>query len=184
MEFGLASAFFRSRQNELYNRILFCILAKSIVDPQILPMSQLSINYRKAQKEDLDYLLQLRMATMQSYLQHAGFHLSQEEHLQRVLYQFEGAQMILLKEKPIGLLKLSSQAEAIEIIQIQIDPDQQGKGIGRMVVEGVLRKAALEEKMVKLSVLKGNPAIGLYEKLGFSEVGETEDSVLMEVKII
>ena len=147
-------------------------------------MPDLQINFRKAHQDDLDFLLRLRIETMQVHLKNAGFNLSEEDHLQRVLYQFENAKIILLDEQVIGLLKLSYQVDFIEIIQIQIDPSQQGKGIGRQVVECVLKEAKSKNRDVKLSVLKRNPAKGLYEKLGFEVVGETGDSFLLIKKKI
>ncbi|WPP53697.1 GNAT family N-acetyltransferase [Catalinimonas niigatensis] len=83
--------------------------------------------------------------------------------------------------KPIGLLKLNRQPNNIEIIQIQIDPQYQGKGIGQKVIQFILDQASDKQISVSLSVLKGNKAKRLYESLEFVTIEETEDSFVMRI---
>jgi ribosomal protein S18 acetylase RimI-like enzyme len=57
--------------------------------------------------------------------------------------------------------------------QIQLLPSCQGQGIGERVIAALLDQARREQLPVRLSVLKGNPARRLYERLGFQMVSET-----------
>ncbi|BAJ02836.1 GNAT family N-acetyltransferase [Shewanella violacea] len=64
-------------------------------------------------------------------------------------------------------------------MQIQIHPDFQGQGLGKKVMQQVLTKA--KNKAVELTVLKDNPALKLYQRLGFIITGEDEFEYHMQV---
>ncbi|MGC5742920.1 GNAT family N-acetyltransferase [Chryseobacterium sp. NFX27] len=139
-----------------------------------------TITYRKASENDIDYLLDLRTKTMNPH--YADSHLStdRETTLQRILYQFEKANIILLNNEPVGLLKINRAADKTEVLQLQIDPGQQGKGLGKTILSDILAEASAEGKTVSLSVLKTNKAQNLYKSLGFKIVDEDKQSFFME----
>jgi ribosomal protein S18 acetylase RimI-like enzyme len=72
----------------------------------------------------------------------------------------------------VGILKVDRSGPEWKIIQIQIEPELQGHGVGSMVLRQVITEAEAKEVSLALSVLKLNPAMALYERLGFSVVGE------------
>ncbi|MFN1216537.1 GNAT family N-acetyltransferase [Chryseobacterium kwangjuense] len=139
-----------------------------------------TITYRKASENDLDYLLDLRTKTMNPHYADSNLPTDRETTLQRILYQFDKAHIILLNNKPAGLLKVSRNEDKTEVLQLQIDPDQQGKGLGKTILTDILKEASAEEKTVSLSVLKTNKAQHLYTSLGFKTVDEDEYSFFME----
>ena len=139
-----------------------------------------TITYRKASENDIDYLLDLRIKTMNPHYTDSGLPTDRESTLQRILYQFEKANIILLNNEPAGLLKINKAADKTEVLQLQIDPDQQGKGLGRNILTDILKEASTERKAVALSVLKTNKAQHLYTGLGFKIVGEDDHSYFME----
>lgn len=104
-----------------------------------------------------------------------------ESTLKRIQYEFEKAQIILLENQLIGLLKINRTESVIEILQIQIDPKFQGKGIGKGILTDILREAASLQKSIRLSVLKTNQAKNLYAGLGFKITGEDQHSFHMEI---
>nr|WP_315026874.1 GNAT family N-acetyltransferase [uncultured Chryseobacterium sp.] len=142
----------------------------------------LDLHYKKADHTDIDFLLHLRMKTMNPHYETSGLSTDRETTLQRVLYQFEKANIIFLDNQPIGMLKIDRTFTHIEVLQLQIDPDQQGKGLGKKILSDILEEASLAGKTVSLSVLKTNKAQHLYSSLGFQVVGEDERSYFMEVK--
>ena len=95
------------------------------------------------------------------------------------MHQFEFAEILLLHGQPVGLLKLRQSPTEWEIIQIQLSPTQQGNGIGRWILDGIVSDAAAAGVPIRLSVLKANPAMRLYERLGFKVVGEDADEFHM-----
>lgn len=139
-----------------------------------------TITYRKASENDIDYLLDLRTKTMNPHYADSHLPTDRETTLQRILYQFEKANIILLNNEPVGLLKINRAADKTEVLQLQIDPGQQGKGLGKTILSDILIEASTEGKTVSLSVLKTNKAQNLYKSLGFKIVDEDEHSFFME----
>jgi len=105
--------------------------------------------------------------------------ISEKAHLQRIDYKFEHALIIEIEDIPIGLLKVDRQHDNIDLIQIQITPNYQGKGVGRKILNDLIKEAIETEKSITLSVLKTNQAKKLYLNVGFKIVGETDNSYLM-----
>jgi len=138
------------------------------------------IHYRKASENDIDFLLDLRTKTMNEHYANSSLPTDRASTLQRVLYQFEKANIILLNDEPVGLLKIDKSKDAIEVLQLQIDPGQQGKGLGKTILQSILEEASSAGKKVALSVLKSNKAQHLYSSLGFKTVDEDEHSYFME----
>lgn len=106
-----------------------------------------------------------------------------ETTLQRIQYQFDKAHIILLNNEPAGLLKINKADDKTEVLQLQIDPNQQGKGLGKTILTAILKEASAEGKTVALSVLKTNKAQHLYTSLGFKTVNEDEHSFFMEFSV-
>ncbi|RQO38265.1 N-acetyltransferase [Chryseobacterium sp. KBW03] len=142
----------------------------------------LDLHYKKADDTDIDFLLDLRIKTMNPHYKTSGLSTDRETTMQRVLYQFEKANIIFLDNQPIGLLKLDRTFTNIEVLQLQIDPSQQGKGLGKKILSDILEEASLAGKTVSLSVLKTNKAQHLYTSLGFRIVDEDEYSYFMETE--
>lgn len=142
----------------------------------------LDLRYKQADETDIDFLLNLRMKTMNPHYETSGLSTDRETTMQRVLYQFEKASIILLDNQPIGLLKVNRTFTNIEVLQLQIDPSQQGKGLGKKILSDILEEASLAGKTVSLSVLKTNKAQYLYESLGFRIVDEDQYSYFMETE--
>lgn len=138
-----------------------------------------SLEYRKAVEADIAYLLWLRKETMEEHLVNSGISLNEEEQLLRINYLFDQAKMVLLDGEVIGLLKLDEKENEVEIVQVQIDPKFQRKGLGRQIIESVIENSLSQQKEISLSVLKQNPAKDLYLRMGFKVVSEDDTSFNM-----
>jgi ribosomal protein S18 acetylase RimI-like enzyme len=139
----------------------------------------MAITYTKATETDIDYLLWLRRETMGQHLKKSGISLTRDEQLLRVNYLFDQAKIVYLDNEKIGLLKLDDKENIVEIVQVQIDPIFQGKGLGRQIVASVIEKALKQNKQITLSVLKENPARELYLRMGFKIIGQDDASFNM-----
>lgn len=73
----------------------------------------------------------------------------------------------------IGYLAYSIVLDEMEILNLGVHPDFRRKGIGRALMQGLmLRCREMDVKRGLLDVKESNaPAIGLYESLGFVQVG-------------
>ncbi|WP_062053580.1 GNAT family N-acetyltransferase [Aquimarina longa] len=138
----------------------------------------------KAQESDKDFLFRLRKLTMDEHLKNSRIHLSDEEHLSRVNFEYENAYVLSLSAQRVGMLKHIEKVHYIEIIQLQILPEYQGQGIGKSVLKDIITEAKALGKSLKLKVLKENPARYLYERSGFSIIGEDQYEFDMQLLYI
>jgi len=74
--------------------------------------------------------------------------------------------------KVVGYNLLSLAVGEAHILNISVDPDEQGQGIGRKMMENAIDYARGRAETVFLEVRPSNvAAIALYEDLGFNEIG-------------
>ncbi|MEM7552001.1 MAG: GNAT family N-acetyltransferase [Bacteroidota bacterium] len=132
----------------------------------------MKLKLEKAREKDLGYLLRLRKSTMLKHLKDMGIELTDEKHRASILRDFEHAHLLRIDDRTIGLLKYVETDKFIDIKQLQIDPSEQGKGFGKLVLEYFIRSVEKDHKFLKLKVLKKNPAKRLYERMGFQTYDE------------
>lgn len=135
-----------------------------------------ALTFRPATEEDVPFLLELRRQTMSEHLRLSGIDPSESERQERVLANFESAEIILLAGTQVGLLKVVRDQDNWDLVQIQILPEKQGGGLGSSILKKLIDDAVQAQVSVSLSVLKVNPARRLYERLGFKIVGENEQA--------
>jgi len=74
--------------------------------------------------------------------------------------------------KVVGYSLLSLAVGEAHILNISVDPDEQGQGIGRKMMENAIDYSRGRAETVFLEVRPSNTvAITLYERLGFNEIG-------------
>lgn len=129
---------------------------------------------RPATEQDIPFLLALRHQSMDQHLAASGASTSEADHLSRLTYRFDCAEVLMLNGVPVGLLKVSRDPPEWKIIQIQLIPKLQGRGLGALLLRQVITEAKSANVALVLSVLKANPAKGLYEHLGFVVEGECD----------
>jgi ribosomal protein S18 acetylase RimI-like enzyme len=136
----------------------------------------MDISLRAATDSDIPFLIQLRELTMTEHLAAVGAPTSRDEYSKRVNYHFDGAQLIEVEGKTVGLFKTKFFADKNQwyLVQIQVHPDYQNHKIGSRLIKQLLSNAEQQGASVYLSVLKSNPAQHLYRHLGFQQIGENE----------
>lgn len=82
--------------------------------------------------------------------------------------------LILWKSKPVGRWYVHPQfaADEIRIMDIAVLPDYRNKGIGSRLLQHILKEAQEQGKKVTIHVEFNNPAKRLYQRFGFSKIGE------------
>lgn len=85
-----------------------------------------------------------------------------------------GAQLWLAEtgDDICGFALIRTILDEAELLLIAVDPDTQRRGIGRTLLSAVTESAATNGiKFIHLEVRQGNPAVHLYETVGFVQVG-------------
>lgn len=80
---------------------------------------------------------------------------------------------------PVGRLYVHHRAEEIRIIDISLLPDHRGHGIGSFLLADLIRESGTLGLPLTIHVERSNPALHLYQRLGFTPIGETGIHLLM-----
>jgi len=89
-------------------------------------------------------------------------------------------QVILLDDVPIGRLVILRTAKEIRLADIAVMSGWRDRGIGTFLIRKLLVESNKTGKPVTLHVQKGNPAAGLYSRLGFVITEDTGVLLTME----
>lgn len=81
---------------------------------------------------------------------------------------------------PIGRLYIEPRQTQLHVVDIALVPAWRGKGIGTAMLEHLIAIAADGGRGIGIFVEKFNPALGLYRRLGFRAVRDTDVYLEME----
>jgi ribosomal protein S18 acetylase RimI-like enzyme len=88
--------------------------------------------------------------------------------------------IILVDGEPAGRLYLHSTSDDLHIVDIALLPAHRGAGLGGALLEDIQARAAREGKPLRIHVEHFNPALRLYERLGFRHTADSGIYFLME----
>ena len=146
-------------------------------------MSATHVSFRPIGPDDEPFLRQVYASTRIEELaplgwsveQQAAF-LGQQFAAQHTYYQATypdaAFDVILLDGRPAGRLYVARLPDQILVIDIALLPEHRNAGIGSRLLRDLLDEAALAGKPVRIHVEKFNPALRLYERLGFARIAD------------
>ena len=146
---------------------------------------------RAVQPEDEPFLRQVYATTRADEMALVNWDESQKQAFLNMQFeaqhryyqqQFQNAQfqIVELDGRPIGRLYVDRREDEIRIIDIALLPENRNSGIGSALLRNILNEAAEAGKPVRIHVEQFNPALRLYKRLRFSEVGSYGLYLLME----
>lgn len=100
-------------------------------------------------------------------------------------YPTEDHCIIELKHERVGRLWSVRTEHEMRLVDIALLPEHRGTGMGTMLVRALQVEAAVARKPVRLHVVRDNPALRLYQRLGFvpsGGEGETADQPYVELE--
>jgi ribosomal protein S18 acetylase RimI-like enzyme len=144
-------------------------------------VSRDAIALRPAQQADYFFMRQLYAAAREEELKQFPFdELQKKDFLdQQFAAQYQHYQLhyptcernIVEREgKAVGRLWVDEWRDQIRIVDIALMPEWRGAGIGSMLLHEVLERGRAAGKPVTIHVEAYNPALRLYERLGFVKV--------------
>ena len=89
-------------------------------------------------------------------------------------------QIIMLEDQVIGRVLVERTDTEHRGVDIALLPQYRSGGIGTMLIQGLLDEAREAGKPFRISVVRTNPALHLYERLGFKTTGESLTHLMLE----
>jgi ribosomal protein S18 acetylase RimI-like enzyme len=89
-------------------------------------------------------------------------------------------QVILYNDEEVGRLITFRTEQEIRLADVALLPQYRNRGVGARLIRELCVEAAQRGVPVRLQVSKFNPAIRLYERLGFKMLGESDTHFQME----
>ena len=148
------------------------------------------LSFRPIAPEDEPFLYRVYASTREDELAQVGWDDAQQAEFlgmqflaQHTYYleQFPDAsfQIILFDGQPAGRLYLDRRPDEIRIIDIALLPDFRNMGLGTRLLQDIQTESAAASKPVRIHVEGYNPALRLYRRLGFRQIGDTGVYYLM-----
>lgn len=81
--------------------------------------------------------------------------------------------VVVVDGEPAGRLYVDRSPEEIRVVDIALLPAFRGRGVGTVLLTGILGEAADSGRRVVIHVEHQNPARALYDRLGFVPVEDT-----------
>lgn len=154
-------------------------------------MEGTSVTFRPVHSGDEDFLFEVYASTRAEEL--APLTLDENQRESFLKMQFTAQQqdykrrfpdcdhrVILLGDLPIGHLHLATSDQEIRILDVALAPEHRNKGLGTRLITDLLKQATDAQKCVRVYVERFNPAIRLFERLGFSPVADIGTHYLLE----
>ena len=146
---------------------------------------------RPARAEDRDFLLRVYASTREEELRLVDW--SDQQKAAFVQQQFEAQDayyrehydpatfdVIEVDAEPVGRLYVARWEDEIRIMDIALVPEHRGRGIGTALLRDLLDEGAGTGKRVSIHVERDNPALRLYERLGFAPIEDRGVYLLLE----
>lgn len=89
--------------------------------------------------------------------------------------------IIEIQRQPAGRMIVLRGQNTWQLIDISLFPEFRGRGIGGELIRALIEKCAQAGAVLKLQVLRNNPAMRLYGRLGF--VSTAEDKIYVEMEL-
>jgi ribosomal protein S18 acetylase RimI-like enzyme len=151
----------------------------------------MTISLRPYRADDQDFLFRLYASTRLHEIAPFGWPEAQQEAFLRMQFTaqqrwyamtFAQAEHHIVEQDgvAIGRLMLSHEKPAATLIDIALVPERRRLGIGSRLIQQLIQQCDEEKLTLRLQVLRDNPALRLYERLGFTRTGEDQIYIQME----
>lgn len=148
------------------------------------------VTLRPVGEDDLPFLLRVYAESRADELAQVPWAVEQKEAFLRQQFEAQHAwwrehytgasfDLVLVGGKPAGRLYVDEWAREIRIVDIALLAEHRGRGVGTRLLRGVLERGDAAGKPVSIHVEKFNPALRLYQRLGFRLIEDKGVYLLM-----
>ena len=164
------------------------------LQPEMPPGAvQVNLNARPVRDEDEPFLKALRAEMDSERLLFDSVDLAEEEKKLILDLQYRGHRkhfddinweksecVIEFDGKPAGFFIVMQDKDEIQLADIVVTGDFRGLGIGFAIIQGIQGEAAQSKRPLRLHVAKVNPALRLYERMGFQLLEDRVTHLFLE----
>jgi ribosomal protein S18 acetylase RimI-like enzyme len=122
---------------------------------------------KAARPEDFDYCARLYFEGMENVINELNLDKAAQIAGFRQRWDATQVRIVTLDGTDIGWLQRFAKDDALFLGQLFVDKSLRGRGIGTELVKRLIKEAASAGRAVTLGVVKTNPALRLYQRLGF-----------------
>ena len=143
-------------------------------------MDDLSV--RKACVMDSEFVFATKKEAFREYVEQVwGWDEGHQKELHNTRFAKHDFRIIRFRRIDVGFFATSNTSEALNLHQLFVLPEYQGRGIGSACMTRIVKDANLARKPAMLQVLKINTrAIAFYQRLGFVVTDDNSRHLQME----
>jgi GNAT superfamily N-acetyltransferase len=139
----------------------------------------MAIAFRPASVEDFDYCAGLYFAAMSPSIDELKLDRIAHMRSLRARWDFKEVRIITYDGSGIGWLQSRTDGNSLFLAQLFVDEAYRRQGIGTEIMRRLIDEAARNGRGMTLGVVKTNPALRLYERLGFRTTHEDDRKFYM-----
>lgn len=154
-------------------------------------MPEETVSLRPVRADDAEFLLHVYAGTREAELAISGWDQAQQDAFVRMQFaaqqRYYGAafpqgehSIILVDGQPVGRIYTADCEDEIRILDITLVPERRGRGVGTPLIKEVLARGQRSGKPVQIYVENFNPALRLFERLGFAKIQDDGFNLLLE----
>ena len=151
--------------------------------PEGRPHDPRPYRLRPARPGDGEFLFALKRAAYQDHVAATWGAWDDASQRERFFSKFDptDVRIVVTRGADVGALRVDWAASTPYVGSIELLPDVRGRGLGTAVMGDVIACADVRGVALELQVFHSNPgALRLYERLGFTRIGQNETHVRMK----
>jgi len=135
----------------------------------------MEIHVREARSADVDFARSLYFETMRVMIESAfGWDQHRQEESFAEWFDLLETGIIVADGRDVGWMQTRTDNHEVFLGSLYVKPEMQRLGIGTHVVRKLIAQCRRSSSSLTLAVMKINPAIHLYERLGFHVTHEDQ----------
>ena len=149
-----------------------------------MPVNLATVSLRSERPEDEAFLREVYASTREEELEAAAMPVEMraafldlqfkaQQKGYRGMYPRAEFHIIQLGNRSVGRMVVNRAAGELRLVDIALLPHYRNQGIGTALIQKLSAEAAATGRPLRLSVVKGQRAFQLYQRLGFAKTGES-----------
>lgn len=142
----------------------------------------MDIHVREAGPADVSFARALYFETMREMIEsNFGWDQRRQEESFAEWFDLREVGIIVTDDRDVGWMQSSTNEHEVFLGSLYVRPEMQRRGIGTHILRNLIVQCSQSSKALTLAVMKANPAIHLYERLGFRVTHEDQYKFYMRV---